>query len=90
MSNDTHHARPLPVPAKRLARLGQLGSMTAGVAGSMAFNGLSQWGRGQRPSMRDLLLTPTNISRVADQLAKMRGAAMKIGQLVSMDTGDML
>lgn len=56
----------------------------------MAVNGLAQLGRGARPSMRDLLLTPRNITRVADQLAQMRGAAMKIGQLMSMDTGDVL
>lgn len=56
----------------------------------MTVNGVAQLGRGQRPSMQGLLLTPGNISRVADQLAKMRGAAMKIGQLVSMDTGDVL
>lgn len=64
--------------------------MTAGLAGDMAVNGISQLGRGQRPSMRDLLLTPRNVSRIADQLAKMRGAAMKIGQLISMDTGEVL
>lgn len=46
--------------------------------------------QGQRPKARDLFLTPGNIQRVADQLAKMRGAAMKIGQLMSMDTGEML
>ncbi len=56
----------------------------------MAWNGVAQLGQGQRPSMRGLLLTPRNITRVADQLAKMRGAAMKIGQLMSMDTGDVL
>ena len=64
--------------------------MTAGVAGAMAVNGLAQLGQGQRPRMRDLLLTPSNITRIADQLAKMRGAAMKIGQLMSMDSGDVL
>lgn len=64
--------------------------MTAGIAGNMAMNGIAQIGKGQRPSMRDLLLTPRNITRVADQLAQMRGAAMKIGQLMSMDTGDIL
>ncbi len=83
-------SRPVAVPARRLARLGQLGSLTAGVAGNMAMNGLAQMGRGQRPVLKDLLLTPRNVGRVADQLAKMRGAAMKIGQLVSMDTGDTL
>ncbi|MCK0095266.1 AarF/ABC1/UbiB kinase family protein [Yoonia sp. F2084L] len=83
-------ARAMPVPANRAVRFGKLGSMTAGIAGNMALNGIAQLGRGERPSMRNLLLTPRNITRVADQLAQMRGAAMKIGQLMSMDTGDVL
>ena len=37
-----------------------------------------------------MLLTPGNAKRVADQLAEMRGAAMKMGQILSMDTGDLL
>jgi predicted unusual protein kinase regulating ubiquinone biosynthesis (AarF/ABC1/UbiB family) len=64
--------------------------MTAGVAGNMALGGLSQLVQAKRPTMRDLLLTPKNITRITEQLAQMRGAAMKIGQLVSMDTGDVL
>jgi len=56
----------------------------------MALNGVAQLGQGKRPSMRNLLLTPRNITRITDQLAQMRGAAMKIGQLISMDTGDVL
>lgn len=80
----------LAVPSSRIGRLSRLGAMTAGVAGNMALGGMAQLGRGERPDWRGLLLTPSNVSRVADQLAKMRGAAMKIGQLVSMDTGDML
>jgi len=90
MSRDTDLSRALPVPASRLARLGRLGRMTAGVAGNMALGGIAQLGQGQRPKARDLLLTPRNISRVAEQLAQMRGAAMKIGQLMSMDSGDLL
>ncbi len=90
MSDKPDLSRALPVPASRLARVGRLGSMTAGLAGDMAVNGISQLGRGQRPSMRDLLLTPRNMSRIADQLARMRGAAMKIGQLLSMDSGEVL
>jgi len=80
----------LAVPASRLGRLSRLGGMTAGIAGNMALGGMAQLGRGQRPDWRTLLLTPSNVTRVADQLAKMRGAAMKVGQLVSMDTGDVL
>jgi len=80
----------LAVPSSRLGRITRLGSMTAGIAGNMALGGMAQLGRGQRPEWRSLLLTPSNVTRVADQLAKMRGAAMKVGQLVSMDTGDIL
>ncbi|MEO1640453.1 MAG: AarF/ABC1/UbiB kinase family protein [Pseudomonadota bacterium] len=90
MKDEQTSSRAMAVPASRVGRMGRLGSMTAGIAGNMAVNGIAQLGRGQRPKMRDLLLTPTNITRVADQLAKMRGAAMKIGQLMSMDTGEVL
>lgn len=82
--------RALAVPTSRAGRAGRLGVMTAGIAGSVALGGLAQLGRGQRPQLRDLLLTPGNVTRLADQLARMRGAAMKIGQLISMDAGEML
>jgi len=53
-------------------------------------DGVVQLGRGNRPSLRNLLLTPGNVRRVTEQLAQMRGAAMKVGQLISMDSGDLL
>lgn len=89
MSNERSDNRGLAVPSSRIGRMARLGRVTAGVAGNMALGGVAQLGRGQRPNMRDLLLTPTNMTRVVDELAKMRGAAMKMGQLMSMDTGDM-
>ncbi|MFK7869453.1 MAG: ABC1 kinase family protein [Roseobacter sp.] len=64
--------------------------MTSGVAGNMVAEGAVRLSRGERPSMRSLLLTPQNVTRITEKLAQMRGAAMKIGQLVSMDTGEML
>ena len=90
MARPPSDSRPLPVPSSRISRLTRLSTMTAGVAGNMALRGAAELGRGKRPQFRDLLMTPANMSRVADQLAKMRGAAMKVGQLVSMDTGDVL
>ncbi|MEQ6248689.1 AarF/ABC1/UbiB kinase family protein [Sulfitobacter sp. HNIBRBA3233] len=89
-ARDSRREKGLAVPATRFGRLSRLGAMTAGVAGNMALGGAAQLGRGQRPTWRGLLMTPGNIGRIADQLAKMRGAAMKIGQMVSMDTGDIL
>ena len=67
-----------------------LGSLATRVAGSMLTNGAGQLIKGERPAVKDLLLTPKNVGRIADQLASMRGAAMKVGQLISMDAGDIL
>ena len=89
-SHDKDNVRSISVPARRIKRLGKLGSLTAGVASSMALNGVKQLAQGKRPSLSNLLLTPSNVKRVSDQLAQMRGAAMKIGQLMSMDAGDVL
>ena len=89
-SRDHDDVRSVPLPANRMARMSKLGSLTAGVAANMALNGVKQLGQGKRPSLRGLLLTPSNVKRVSDQLAQMRGAAMKIGQLMSMDTGEVL
>ncbi len=45
---------------------------------------------GERPHVRDMLLTPGNVMRVADRLSHLRGAAMKLGQMISLDSGDIL
>lgn len=52
--------------------------------------GARQLAQGKRPRISDLLLTPANARRVTQQLAQLRGAAMKVGQMISMDAGDML
>ncbi|MEM1301860.1 MAG: AarF/ABC1/UbiB kinase family protein [Pseudomonadota bacterium] len=90
MSKSNPAPSAVAIPAGRATRATRIGGMAAGIAGNMALNGLRELSQGKRPSSRDLLLTPRNISKIADELARMRGAAMKIGQLMSMDTGDML
>lgn len=64
--------------------------MATGVAGGMLLNGARRFARGERPRLEDLLLTPANVLRVTEQLAHLRGAAMKMGQLMSMEAGDIL
>ncbi len=78
------------IPSGRLARLGVFGRLAGGVAGGVVAEGARRLASGERPSMGDLLLTPANATRVADQLSHLRGAAMKLGQMISMDAGDML
>jgi predicted unusual protein kinase regulating ubiquinone biosynthesis (AarF/ABC1/UbiB family) len=64
--------------------------LAGGVAGGMLAEGTRQLRAGRGLKARDMLMTPANARRVADQLATMRGAAMKVGQILSMDTGDFL
>ncbi|MDM7862000.1 AarF/ABC1/UbiB kinase family protein [Alteromonas sp. ASW11-36] len=78
------------VPTGRFTRFGMLGSLATRVAGNMLTSGAGQLLKGEKPVLKDLLLTPGNVGRIADQLANMRGAAMKVGQLMSMDAGDIL
>jgi predicted unusual protein kinase regulating ubiquinone biosynthesis (AarF/ABC1/UbiB family) len=79
-----------PVPRSRLERLAHLGGLAGKVAGGMLAEGLRQVAQGNLPRASDLVLTPANARRVAEKLSELRGAAMKVGQLLSMDTGDLL
>ncbi|MBT8408561.1 MAG: AarF/ABC1/UbiB kinase family protein [Alphaproteobacteria bacterium] len=89
-SNAPTISRAMKVPSGRFVRLARIGSMATGIAGNMALNAVGDISRGARPELRNLLVTPNNLRRMADELARMRGAAMKIGQLMSMDAGDVL
>ncbi len=83
-------ATGLRVPSSRLGRLARLGGVASGIAGGAMLAGAREIAHGRRPSLPQLILTPANALRLTDQLARMRGAAMKLGQLMSMDTGDLL
>lgn len=78
------------VTSSRLGRLGQLGRLAGGLAGGALSEGARQLSRGRRPALDELLLTPRNAARLAERLSEMRGAAMKVGQLLSMDSGEVL
>ena len=88
--SDPPKPRHRAIPSSRAARLGTFGRLAGGVAGGMLGEGARRLARGERPRMRDLLLTPGNVGRLADRLSHLRGAAMKLGQMISMDAGDML
>ena len=78
------------VPRSRVRRMGKLARLAGGVAGNMLAHGARQMASGQRPRAKDLLMTPANARRLTKQLSEMRGAAMKLGQILSMDSGDFL
>lgn len=88
--DDESFRRARPVPSGRIARFGAFGRLAGGVAGNVLAQGARKLASGERPQLRDLLLTPGNAKRLTDQLSNLRGAAMKLGQMISMDAGDML
>lgn len=56
----------------------------------MAAEGVRRLAAGERPRLGDMILTPGNAMRIADRLSHLRGAALKLGQMISMDAGDLL
>lgn len=74
----------------RAGRLSQLGRLAGSLAGGAIAEGARQLASGKRPSMSDMLLTPGNVHKLGERLSEMRGAAMKVGQLLSMDDGHIL
>lgn len=82
--------RAKKVPSSRFSRLTALGGFAAKVAGNAFVDGAKQLSKGKSPSLKDLVLQPKNVEHLADKLAQLRGAAMKVGQMLSMDAGDLL
>ncbi|AHF00727.1 ubiquinol-cytochrome C reductase [Thiomicrospira aerophila AL3] len=79
-----------PLPSHRLNRLARLGKVAGGMAGSILYQGTKQWLQGEKSTKQSLVLSSQNIQRLTDELAKMRGAAMKVGQLLSLDAGELI
>ncbi|MBD3765531.1 MAG: AarF/ABC1/UbiB kinase family protein [Rhodobacterales bacterium] len=67
-----------------------MGGIAAGIAGGVVAGGLRQMAQGRRPDLHGLVLTPANARQLAEGLSHMRGAALKLGQMLSMDTGTVL
>lgn len=83
-------ARKSNVPTTRLGRFARLGL----AAGELALGGVAQSVKsiasGKRPTATDVFLTAGNARKLAKRLAGMRGAAMKLGQIISMESSEFL
>ncbi|MGY9047501.1 MAG: AarF/ABC1/UbiB kinase family protein, partial [Rhodobacterales bacterium] len=87
---ESYKSREQRVPSGRLSRFSRFGALTTGILGNVAIGGARAYAAGQRPRLNDLLLTPGNATRLTRELANMRGAAMKMGQLLLMEAGDFI
>lgn len=78
-------SRSAAVPQGRARRFLHLGLAVSEMAAGAAAEGVSRLARGEALGWQALMLTPGNARRLADRLSTMRGAVMKLGQLMSMD-----
>ncbi|MEM1379596.1 MAG: AarF/ABC1/UbiB kinase family protein [Pseudomonadota bacterium] len=90
MAEQQQGKESLAVPTRRLGRLARFGGLGTSIAGNVLVEGAKTLARGERPELDRLLFTPGNAEKVTEQLSKLRGAAMKLGQLMSMGGDDML
>ncbi|KAI2473870.1 ABC1-domain-containing protein [Annulohypoxylon bovei var. microspora] len=87
-SKSTYALRESKVPATRLGRLWNYGGLAAGMLGGAISEGFSRGlGGGGEGSV---LFSPGNMERLVAKLSRMRGAALKIGQVMSFQDSKML
>ncbi len=78
----------LPVPSRRLSRLWHLGRASGDLAAGLGLRGLLELARTRDGEATRIRLSTKHTQRFTDRLAHMRGAVMKMGQLMSMDGTD--
>ncbi|HEY4659342.1 MAG TPA: AarF/UbiB family protein, partial [Gemmatimonadaceae bacterium] len=83
-------SRKTSVPASRIARMVGLGLAATELVLGGLIEGLRKAGNRGGASGRNAFLSVRNAQRLAERLAHLRGAAMKLGQLASLEGDDLL
>ena len=78
------------VPASRVGRLLRFGMLSGELALSAAIGAARQFTSGQRPDLAAAVLTPGNADLLARRLATLRGPAMKVGQMLSLQADEFI
>ncbi len=78
---------PRPVPHRAFIRNLRISGVAGGILGATLGSAATTLLRGQRPDLAKAALTPANALRLAGGLGELRGAAMKLGQMLSMENG---
>lgn len=78
-------AKQRTVPSTRIGRVMSFGQLFAGLGiGTVSEMTKGAFGFGKAKSMREAFLSPQNAERIVDTLCKVRGAALKLGQILSI------
>jgi len=78
------------VPASRLSRVLRFGLLSGELALATAVGTAKQLGAGRRPDLAAAILTPGTADLLARRLATLRGPAMKLGQILSLHSEELL
>ncbi|KAJ6263948.1 Atypical kinase COQ8 [Drechslerella dactyloides] len=78
------------VPSSQLGRLFHYGGLAAGMTIGALNEGIRRATGSEAPSGGGLVLNPQNIERLVRTLSKMRGAALKLGQMLSFQDSSFL
>jgi predicted unusual protein kinase regulating ubiquinone biosynthesis (AarF/ABC1/UbiB family) len=81
---------PASIPQTRLGRFARIGLAAGELAAGAAAEGLKRFARGEPANLGSALFSGPNARRLAARLGRLRGAAMKVGQLVSLQGEDVL
>jgi len=82
--------RQSSVPTGRIERFMQLGLMAGELVIGGMIEGVRRVGTAPAEGAANPMLNPRTARRIADRLSHMRGAAMKLGQLLSLEGPDLL
>ncbi len=86
----TRKPPPAAVPQSRLGRLARIGFAAGELAVGGAIEGLRRLGQPADSKAGSPLFTAGTAKRLAERLSNLRGAAMKLGQLISLQGDDVL
>jgi predicted unusual protein kinase regulating ubiquinone biosynthesis (AarF/ABC1/UbiB family) len=78
------------VPSSRVGRLLRFGMLSGELALSTALATARQISSGKRPDVASTVLTPGNAELLARRLAALRGPAMKVGQMLSLQSDEII
>ncbi|KAK3325315.1 putative abc1 protein precursor [Apodospora peruviana] len=84
-----YELRESRVPSSRIGRLWNYGGLAAGMFAGAIGEGLSR-AVGGGSSQGSMMLSPANMERLVAKLSRMRGAALKLGQMMSFQDAKML
>ena len=87
---DRKKRRQTRVPAGRLERLARMGWMAGGFAMGGLADGAKRLAKPNKIDPTSVFLSAARAQRLAKQLSQMRGAAMKLGQMLSLEGDDLL